>query len=99
MAIRAPCALRGEFENPARPSGHRILRPTDEGNTMKVLFDEKADAVYIRLHHSDIRESEEVQPGVVLDFDESGEVVAIEILRVSRRVPKDQLRQIHFEVA
>jgi uncharacterized protein YuzE len=66
---------------------------------MKVLFDEKADAVYIRLHHSHIRESEEVQPGVVLDFDESGEVVAIEILRVSRRVPKDQLRKIHFEVA
>jgi len=66
---------------------------------MKVLFDEKADAVYIRLDQSEIRESEEVQPGIVLDFDENGEVVAIEILRVSRRVPKEQLRQMHFEVA
>ena len=36
---------------------------------MKVHFDEQADAVYVRLDDSPIIESEEVHPGIVLDFN------------------------------
>jgi uncharacterized protein YuzE len=53
---------------------------------MKVHFDEKADALYLRLDDSKIIESEEVQPGIVLDFNESKQVVGIEILRVKGRI-------------
>lgn len=33
-------------------------------------------------------ETEEVAPGIMLDFDESGEVIGIEILYVSQRATK-----------
>jgi uncharacterized protein YuzE len=66
---------------------------------MKVHFDEKADALYLRLDDSKIVESEEVQPGIVLDFNEQNQVVGIEILRVKERVPLANLRQMQFEVA
>jgi uncharacterized protein YuzE len=66
---------------------------------MKVRFDEKADALYLRLDESKIVESEEVQPGIVLDFNEQNQVVGIEILRVKERVPLAHLRQMQFEVA
>jgi uncharacterized protein YuzE len=66
---------------------------------MKVRFDENADALYLRLDDSRIVESEEVQPGVVLDFNERNQVVGIEILRVKERVPLANLRQMQFEVA
>jgi len=66
---------------------------------MKVRFDENADALYLRLDDSRIVESEEVQPGIVLDFDEHNQVVGIEILRVKERVPLANLRQMQFEVA
>ncbi|MCX6025697.1 MAG: DUF2283 domain-containing protein [Chloroflexi bacterium] len=66
---------------------------------MKVHFDEKADAVYLRLDESSIVDSEEVRPGIVLDFNERDEVVGIEILRVKQRVPLADLRQMQFEVA
>ena len=33
-------------------------------------------------------ETEEVAPGVMLDFDEAGEVIGVEILYVSRRMAK-----------
>jgi uncharacterized protein YuzE len=66
---------------------------------MKVHFDEKADAIYVRLDESEIVDSEEVRPGVILDFNEQDEVVGIEILRVKRRVPLADLRQMQFEVA
>ncbi len=66
---------------------------------MKVHFDEEADAIYLRLDDSEIVESEEVQPGIVLDFDQKDQVVGIEILRVKERVPLANLKQIQFEVA
>lgn len=65
---------------------------------MKVHFDEKADAIYLRLDDSKIVESQEVQPGVVLDFNERNQVVGVEILRVKSRVPLANLKQMQFEV-
>lgn len=66
---------------------------------MKLRVDKTADALYLRLDDSTIAESEEVAPGVVLDYNESGEVVGVEMLRLSRRVPKVKLSTLEFEVA
>lgn len=66
---------------------------------MRVHFDEKADALYFRLDDSKIIDSREVQPGIVLDFNDQNQVVGIEILRVKQRVPLANLKNIHFEVA
>ena len=66
---------------------------------MKVHFGEKADALYMRLDDSKILESEEVQPGVILDFNERNQVVGVEILGVKDRVPIANLKEMHFELA
>lgn len=66
---------------------------------MKVRLDENADALYLRLDESKIVESEEVQPGVVLDFNDRNQVVGIEIRGIRDRVPLANLRQMQFEVA
>ena len=66
---------------------------------MKLHYDEQADALYLRLDESTIIESEEVQPGIVLDFNASNQVVGIEILRLKERVPSANLKQLLFEVA
>jgi uncharacterized protein YuzE len=65
---------------------------------MKLHFDERADAIYLRLDDSKIIESEEVSPGIVLDFNEHNQVVGIEILNVKDRVPLAKLKQVQFEV-
>ena len=41
---------------------------------MKLHIDKKADALYLRRDDSAIVESEEVSPGVVLDYNETNEV-------------------------
>jgi uncharacterized protein YuzE len=66
---------------------------------MRVRTDEAADALYIRLEESAIVESEEVSPGVILDFDEGGQVVGIEILNVRERLPGADLKRVEVEVA
>ena len=53
---------------------------------MKVHIDEEADALYLRLGKSKIIESEEVYPGIVLDFNEQNQVVGIEVLQLTSRI-------------
>ena len=66
---------------------------------MKVHVDQETDALYLRLDDSAIIGSEEVYPGIVLDFNEDDEVVGIEVLGVQKRVPLAKLKQMLFEVA
>jgi uncharacterized protein YuzE len=61
-------------------------------------MDEAADALYIRLQETAIAESEEVSPGVILDFDESGRVVGIEMLGIRQRLPGVDLKRVEVEV-
>jgi hypothetical protein len=63
--------------------------------------------LYLRLDDSKIIESEEVSPGVVLDFNERNQVVGIEILNLSKppprrapgRTPNLDLREFQFQTA
>jgi len=66
---------------------------------MRMHYDEKVDALYLRLDDSSIVESEGVSPGIVLDFNDEKQVVGIEVLDVKRRVPKADLKQLKYEVA
>jgi len=64
---------------------------------MRLKVDRDGDALYLRLDESVIVESEEVQPGVILDFNEGGAVVGVEFLNLSKRVDPEQLRVLQFE--
>ena len=66
---------------------------------MKMHYDEKTGALYLRLEDSRIVESEEVQPGIVLDFNAEAQLVGVEILRVRERVPSADLKHLEFNVA
>ncbi len=64
---------------------------------MRLKVDNENDALYFRLDETSIVESEEVQPGVILDFDANGRVVGIELLTLSLRTAPEKLRVLQFE--
>lgn len=64
---------------------------------MKLKIDKENDALYLRLDEAEIVESEEVQPGVILDFNKDNRVVGVEILDLSSRVGKDKLNLVQLE--
>ncbi len=66
---------------------------------MRLKVDYKNDALYLRLDETAIVESEEIQPGVILDYDDKNNVVGIEILNLSQRVPLEQIKTLQFETA
>jgi uncharacterized protein YuzE len=64
---------------------------------MRLHVDRGADALYLRLDKSKIVESEEVSPGVVLDYNADEQVVGIEILELSKRAPNLEAGKLVFE--
>ncbi|HQE25950.1 MAG: DUF2283 domain-containing protein [Atribacterota bacterium] len=65
---------------------------------MRLKVDHKNDALYFRLSESTIAGSEEIQPGLIIDYDASGNVVGIEILGISKVVPPETLKSLQFEM-
>ncbi len=53
---------------------------------MKIAYHQDADILRIVLKDSDIEESDEHKPGVIIDYDEQGNVVGLEILDASECV-------------
>nr|WP_321352147.1 DUF2283 domain-containing protein [uncultured Methanoregula sp.] len=66
---------------------------------MKLTVDKEADALYMRFSDTRIHDSEEVKPGVILDYDENNNLVGIEILRVLEKVPTASLKSVLVEFA
>ncbi len=66
---------------------------------MRIKLDKEGDALYFRLSDEDILESEEVSPGVILDFDEKGRVVGVEFLNISERANQQEIANLQFQTA
>lgn len=53
---------------------------------MRITYDPNSDTLTVILKDVPVAESDEDKPGVIMDFDEHGDVVGFEILDASRRV-------------
>jgi uncharacterized protein YuzE len=51
---------------------------------MKVRYDPETDTLTLRISDHPVSECEETRPGVILDLDQAGHVVGIEILQAAK---------------
>ncbi len=52
---------------------------------MKLKYYPETDTLYVELKGTPSTESEEIAEGIVVDYDESGEIVGIEVEGVSKK--------------
>ena len=64
---------------------------------MKLTVDREADALYLDLDESPAADSEEISPGLILDYNAEGKVVGIEMLYLSKRVGTEKLDYLQME--
>ncbi len=65
---------------------------------MKVTYDLRTDSLTVILKEGvAVAESDEDKPGVILDYDEHGDLLSIEILDASRRLT--DARRIEYQIS
>ncbi len=65
---------------------------------MKVLYDPRTDTLSVVLRDDAVVvESDEDKPGIILDYDQEGNLVSLEILDASSRV--SDARKVDFHVS
>lgn len=53
---------------------------------MRTIYDPRDDVLFVRLGAAPILESEEVRPGIILDFDAEGRLVGFELHHAAQQL-------------
>jgi uncharacterized protein YuzE len=64
---------------------------------MKIEYSKEADALYVYFKEEFVAKSIEIEDGVVIDFDEKGQLIGIEVLDVSQRFSLADIVNINIE--
>lgn len=63
---------------------------------MKILYDPERDILQISFNDSVVDETAQIARGLILDYDDDGQVIGLELRQASQRVPNPY--QAVFEV-
>jgi len=64
---------------------------------MKVTYDKEADAMYIKLTEEKFSKVKIIDKKTILNLDKDGNVIGVELLLVSKHMPKDFLSRVVVE--
>lgn len=65
---------------------------------MKISYDPEVDALIILLREGQVAESDEVSPGLIVDFDASGAPLALEVLQARHLLSPDGTLQLELPI-
>jgi uncharacterized protein YuzE len=65
---------------------------------VKISYDQKADALYIKLQDGSPLKTRRVEEGLLVDLDEAGRLVGLEIIGMKGRIPIPELGKIIIEM-
>lgn len=65
---------------------------------MKLSIDPEADALYLKLKEGKVASTQEVADGIILDLDDAGKLLGMEVLWLSERVKPEALASLAIEL-
>ena len=64
---------------------------------MEIKYDKKADAAYIKFRRGTFAKNKKIDDFTVIDLDKKGNILGIEILDASKRIPLKSLSEVHVK--
>jgi uncharacterized protein YuzE len=64
---------------------------------VKIEYSKQADALYVYFKEEFVARSKEIEDGIVIDFDEQGQLIGIEVLDVSQRFTLSDIVNVSIE--
>lgn len=65
---------------------------------MKVQYDKTADAMYIYLSKGKVQKTVKISDRAFVDVDKKGNVIGMEVLDISKQIPKKEIGKIYTEM-
>ena len=64
---------------------------------MEISYDKQADAMYIEFQKGLFAKNKKVDDFTIIDLDKDGNILGIELLEVSKRIPLESLSEVHIK--
>jgi len=64
---------------------------------MKIIHDQGTDTMTVILKEAAVEESDEPKNGIIIDYDQQGDIISIEILDAKKRI--SQPTQVTYQLA
>ncbi len=64
---------------------------------MEISYDKEADAMYIEFREGEFAKNKKVDDFTIIDLDKKGNILGIELLDVSKRLPKEALSKVRLK--
>ena len=61
---------------------------------MEITYDKEADALYISFREGTFFKNKKMDDLTIMDLDRDGNILGIELLQVSKRIPPESLSEI-----
>lgn len=65
---------------------------------MEIKIDLKADAMYIRFQNGKFAKNKVIDKDTIIDLDEKGRLLGIEILNVTKKIPLEYLSDVSVKI-
>ena len=64
---------------------------------MEIRYDREADALYIEFRKGTFAKNKKIDDFTVLDLDQKGNILGIEMIHASKRIPLESLSEVHLK--
>lgn len=64
---------------------------------MEISYDKEADAIYIEFRKGDFAKNKKIDDFTVIDLDKKGNILGIEMLSASKRIPAKSLSEVNVK--
>ena len=61
---------------------------------MEISYDKQADAMYIEFRKGEFAKNKKIDDFTIIDLDDKGNILGIELLEVSKRIPIESLTEV-----
>lgn len=64
---------------------------------MEISYDNDADAMYIEFRKGEFAKNKKIDDFTIIDLDKKDNILGIELLDVSKRIPKESLSHVNVK--
>ncbi|OIO42008.1 MAG: DUF2283 domain-containing protein [Candidatus Diapherotrites archaeon CG09_land_8_20_14_0_10_32_12] len=64
---------------------------------MEISYDKEADAMYIEFRKGNFLKNKKIDDFTIIDMDKDENILGIELLNVSKRIPVESLSQVNVK--